>query len=59
MRHYCRGKGKDGVWYDGYYVKLNDSHFIYTGYAETNCGEYFPDAYEVDGKTVTENDRLL
>ena len=54
MIHYYRGKDKDGKWHYGYYVKLNDSHFIYTGYADTDCGEYFPDAYEVDGKTVTE-----
>ena len=54
MIHYYRGKSKDGKWHSGYYVKLNDNHFIYTGYVETNCGKYFPDAYEVDGKTVTE-----
>lgn len=54
MIHYYRGRSKDRKWHNGYYVKLNDSHFIYTGYADTDCGEYFPDTYEVDGKTVTE-----
>ncbi len=49
-----RGKRKDnGEWVYGYYVCLNEkSHRIYTGYAETDCGDYYPDFYEVDPETV-------
>lgn len=33
MRHYCRGKGNDGFWYDGYYIKMNNnSHYIFSEY---------------------------
>lgn len=49
-----RGKRKDnGEWVYGYYVRLNgDKHFIYTGYAETDCGSYYPDYYEVIPETI-------
>lgn len=53
-----RGKTVDnGVWVEGFYVRLyddkgNESHRIYTGYAETNCGDYYPDWFEVDPNTV-------
>ncbi len=49
-----RGKQKDnGEWVYGYYVCLNGSqHRIYTGYAETDCGEYFAEYLEVIPDTV-------
>ncbi len=34
-------------------MRLNGTeHRIYTGYAETDCGEYYPDCYSVDAKSV-------
>lgn len=40
-------------WVYGYYVCLNEkSHRIYTGYAETDCGHYYPDFYEVVPETI-------
>ena len=53
-RYIFRGKRKDnGEWVEGYYVCLNgDRHFIYTGYAETDCGTYYPDCHEVIPETV-------
>ena len=48
MRHYCRGKGKDGVWYDGYYIRMNnDSHYIFPEYNDNKL-------QEVDENTITE-----
>jgi uncharacterized phage protein (TIGR01671 family) len=49
-----RGKRVDtNEWVYGYYVCLNEAkHFIYTGYAETDCGNYYPDYYEVIPETV-------
>lgn len=53
-----RGKRTDAEeWVVGYYVRLYDhkknvSHRIYTGYAETDCGMYFPDWFEVDPGTL-------
>lgn len=53
-----RGKRKDnGEWVYGFYVCLhdhkgNESHRIYTGYAETDCGDYYPEWFEVDPATV-------
>ena len=46
-----------GDWVKGFYVRLhddkgNESHRIYRGYAETDCGDYYPDCYEVDPATV-------
>lgn len=51
-----RGKRTDnGEWVYGYYVCLNGkSHRIYTGYAETDCGSYYPDFYEVVPKSICE-----
>lgn len=55
-----RGKRVDnGEWVEGYYVRLFDgkgnvSHRIYNGYAETDCGEFYPDWFEVDPDTVGE-----
>lgn len=43
----------DDEWVDGYYVCLNcKSHRIYTGFAEVDCGTYYPDFYTVDPKTI-------
>ena len=49
-----RGKRvENDEWVDGYYCAFNGvSHRIYTGYAETDCGEFYPDYYEVIPKTV-------
>lgn len=51
-----RGKRVDnGEWVYGYYVKISvkkTKHFIYTGYAETDCDEIFPDKVEVITETV-------
>ena len=53
-----RGKCKDnGEWVEGYYVRLFDdkgniSHRIYHGYAETDCGDFYPDWFEVDPNTL-------
>lgn len=49
-----RGKiiGED-KWTQGYYVCLNGkAHRIYTGYAETDVGTYYPDKYTVCPETV-------
>lgn len=53
-----RGRRLDnGGWVEGFYVCLhdhkgNESHRIYTGYAETDCGYYYPEWFEVDPATV-------
>lgn len=54
-----RGKWKEtGEWVQGYYVHLTDyykkyeSHRIYPGTAETDCGDFYPDYFEVDPDTV-------
>jgi len=39
----------------GYYVKITGRktiHLIYTGYAEFDCAEFFPDKLEVDPDTI-------
>lgn len=53
-RYLFRGKRKDNnAWVEGYHVCLNGNcHFIYTGYAETDCGYYYPDYHEVIPETV-------
>lgn len=54
-----RGKRLDnGEWVKGYYVRLSDgnkgrdSHRIYSGYADIDCGDYYPSWYKVDPATV-------
>lgn len=53
-----RGKRIDnGLWIIGYYVKfLTDKnktqHVIYSGYAETDCDDIYPDFFEVDPETI-------
>lgn len=59
-----RGKRLDnGEWVEGYYVCLTDGndkeHRIYTGYAETDCGDYYPDFYKIDPKTLGECTSLI
>lgn len=56
----CRGKTPsteeyfdDGLWTVGYYVCFNGvEHRIYNGYAETDCGDYYPDWDNVIPETV-------
>lgn len=51
----CRAKNKenDGEWVTGYYTRFNGiEHRIYTGYAETDCGDYYPDYASVIPETV-------
>ena len=53
-------RGKDvetDDWVKGQYARLfsdkgNRFHRIYPGYAESDCGDLYPDWYEVDPKTV-------
>ena len=51
-------RGKDaetGEWVNGFYVCLNGKeHRIYSGFAETDCGDYYPDFWIVDPKTLGE-----
>lgn len=49
-----RGKRIDkDEWVEGFYVRLNEKeHRIYSGFAETDCGDYYPDFYTVDPETV-------
>lgn len=55
---YCRAKRIDnGDWVHGYYVKVatdknETQHLLFTGYAEDDCGDIYPDWFEVDPKTV-------
>lgn len=53
-----RGKRLDnGEWVEGFYARLYDSkgnvsHRIYSGYAESDCGEFYPEWFEVDPNTI-------
>ena len=49
-----RGKRIDNQeWEEGYYVCLNGAeHRIYDGFAETDCGDFYPDWWKVDPATV-------
>lgn len=49
-----RGKRTDNdEWVKGFYCVFNKKkHLIYTGYAEVDCGDYYPDAFEIDPSTV-------
>lgn len=43
----------DGLWTVGYYVRFNGvEHRIYSGYAETDCDDYYPDWDNVIPETV-------
>lgn len=53
-----RGKRCDNdMWVEGFYCCLydskgNESCRIYPGYAETDCGDFYPDWFGVDPETV-------
>lgn len=53
-KYICKAKRKDNnEWVTGYYVCLNGNcHRIYIGYAEKDCGDYYPEYCEVIPKTV-------
>ena len=43
----------DGEWVEGFYTRFNGKeHRIYSGYAETDCGDYYPDWFNVAPETV-------
>ena len=43
----------DGEWVSGFYTCFNGKeHRIYSGYAETDCGDYYPDWYNVRPETI-------
>ena len=55
----CRGKTpidenyNGEKWVVGYYTCFNDTeHRIYTGYAETDIGDYYPDWFNVIPETI-------
>ena len=55
MRDYnFRGRSTDsGEFVTGFYARFNSKeHRIYSGYAETDCGDYYPDWDQVDPETV-------
>ena len=42
-----------GEWVEGFYTRFNGTeHRIYSGYAETDCGDYYPDWCNVIPETV-------
>lgn len=42
-----------GEWVEGFYTRFNGKeHRIYSGYAETDCGDYYPDWQNVRPETV-------
>lgn len=51
-----RGKRTiNGEWIEGFYTCFNGKEYrIYSGYAETDCGDYYPDCDNIDPKTVGE-----
>ena len=43
----------DGEWVEGFYTCFNgEEHRIYSGYAETDCADYYPDWYNIRPETV-------
>lgn len=43
----------NGEWVQGFYTCFNGKeHRIYNGYAETDCGDYYPDWFNVRPETV-------
>lgn len=50
---FVNGEWINGFWVNGYFTRLNGEEYrIYNGYAETDCGDYFPDWYSVIPETV-------
>ena len=46
-------EGVFGEWVTGFYTRFNETeHRIYSGYAETDCGDYYPDWFNVLPETV-------
>ena len=55
-----RGKDNNDVWHEGFYCVLNDEdHWIYTGYAETDCGDYYADYYSIIPETISQYTGLI
>lgn len=58
FRGRCIGEDIYWGWQQGYYVRMTDpfkkheTHRIYTGFAESDCGSFYGDYYKVDPKTV-------
>ena len=43
----------NGEWVQGFYTCFNGKEYrIYNGYAETDCGDYYPDWFNVRPETV-------
>lgn len=55
-----RGKCKgNGVWVEGFYACFNKKESrIYTGYAETDCEDYYPEWFTVVPETVGQHTGL-
>lgn len=55
-----RGKRSDNdEWIEGFYVCFNgQENRIYTGYAETYCGDYYPEWFTVVPETVGQHTGL-
>lgn len=53
-RIFCRGYSPEmHDFVIGYYTCFNgDEHRIYDGYAETDCGDYYPDWWQIIPETV-------
>ena len=50
---FVNGEWINGFWFYGYFTRFNGEEYrIYNGYAETDCGDYFPDWYSVIPETV-------
>ena len=50
---FVNGEWINGFWVNGYFTRINGEEYrIYNGYAETDCGDYFPDWYSVIPETV-------
>lgn len=65
FRGKCVGEDDYWGWQEGHYVYLKDhyknreTHRIYTGYAECDCGSFYADFYEVDPKTICQFTGLM
>ncbi|MBQ8331170.1 MAG: hypothetical protein IJX94_01555 [Clostridia bacterium] len=52
---FLNGEWIFGRWVEGYYTCFNGTeHRIYSGYAEIDCGDYYPDYWTVIPETVCE-----
>ena len=55
-----RGKWtRNGKWIEGFYARIHDgkgnvSHRIYSGWAESDCGDFYPECFEVDPATASQ-----